>query len=131
MLLTETLRVGHRVVARVVEPDETGCFLGPHLLLFRPDQRRLDAWFLAGFLAAEQNVNAAATGTSIVRVDPRRLRVPLLPLAEQQRYGAAFRHLHELRTAARRTDQAAENVTRLLSTGLTGGALLPDGHGSA
>lgn len=131
VLLTETLRVGHSVVARVVEPDETGCFLGPHLLLFRPDQRRLDPWFLAGFLAAEQNVNAAATGTSIVRVDPRRLRVPLLPLVEQQRYGAAFRHLHELRTAARRTDRAAEDVTRLLSTGLTGGALLPHGHGSA
>ncbi|WP_079140725.1 N-6 DNA methylase [Streptomyces sp. LUP47B] len=131
VLLTETLRVGHSPVARVVEPGETGCFLGPHLLLFRPDQRRLDPWFLAGFLAAEQNVNAAATGTSIIRVDPRRLRIPLLPLAEQQRYGAAFRHLHELRTAARRADQAAEDVTRLLSIGLTGGALLPHGHGSA
>ncbi|MFD7485324.1 N-6 DNA methylase [Streptomyces mirabilis] len=131
VLLTEMLRVGRGAVARVVEPGETGCFLGPHLLLFRPDQRRLDPWFLAGFLSAEQNVNAAATGTSIVRVDPRRLRVPLLPLAEQQRYGAAFRRLHELRTAARRADQAAEDLTRLLGTGLTGGALLPAGHGSA
>lgn len=131
VLLTEMLRVGHGAVARVVEPGETGCFLGPLLLLFRPDQRRLDPWFLAGFLSAEQNVNAAATGTSIVRVDPRRLRVPLLPLAEQQRYGAAFRRLHELRTAARRADQAAEDLTRLLSNGLTGGALLPDSHGSA
>jgi SAM-dependent methyltransferase len=131
VLLTEILRVGRTAVARVVEPGEAGCFLGPHLLLFRPDRRRLDPWFLAGFLAAEQNVNAAATGTSIVRVDPRRLRVPLLPLAEQQRYGAAFRRLYELRTAARRADRAAEEVTRLLGTGLTGGALLPDGHGSA
>ncbi|MFI1851316.1 N-6 DNA methylase [Streptomyces sp. NPDC020480] len=131
VLLTEILRVGRTAVARVVEPGEAGCFLGPHLLLFRPDRRRLDPWFLAGFLAAEQNVNAAATGTSLVRVDPRRLRVPLLPLAEQQRYGAAFRRLHELRTAARRADQAAEEVTRLLGTGLTDGALLPDGHGSA
>ncbi|MBW1597313.1 N-6 DNA methylase [Streptomyces sp. JJ38] len=131
VLLTEILRAGRTAVARVVEPGEAGCFLGPHLLLFRPDRRRLDPWFLAGFLAAEQNVNAAATGTSIIRVDPRRLRVPLLPLAEQQRYGAAFRRLDELRTAARRADQAAEDVTRLLSTGLTGGALLPEGHGSA
>ncbi|MEV4228927.1 N-6 DNA methylase [Streptomyces bobili] len=131
VLLTEMLRVGRGATARVVEPGETGCFLGPHLLLFRPDQRRLDPWFLAGFLSAEQNVNAAATGTSMIRVDPRRLRVPLLPLAEQQRYGSAFRRLHELRTAAHRADQAAEDVTRLLSTGLTGGALLPHGHGSA
>ncbi|TMU92364.1 N-6 DNA methylase [Streptomyces sp. DASNCL29] len=131
VLLTEILHVGRTAVARVVEPGEAGCFLGPHLLLFRPDRRRLDPWFLAGFLAAEQNVNAAATGSSLVRVDPRRLRVPLLPLAEQQRYGAAFRRLHELRTAARRADRAAEEVTRLLGTGLTDGALLPDGHGSA
>lgn len=131
VLLTEILRVGRTAVARVVEPGEADCLLGPHLLLFRPDLRRLDPWFLAGFLAAEQNVNAAATGTSLVRVDPRRLRVPLLPLAEQQRYGAAFRRLHELRTAARRVEQAAEDVTRLLSTGLTDGALLPDGRGSA
>jgi SAM-dependent methyltransferase len=131
VLLTEILRVGHTAVARVVAPSETGCFLGPHLLLFRPDQNRLDPWFLAGFLAAEQNVNAAATGTSVIRVDPRRLRVPLLPLAEQQSYGAAFRRLHELRTAAARADQAAEDVTHLLHTGLTGGALLPHGHGSA
>ncbi|MFI1886905.1 N-6 DNA methylase [Streptomyces jumonjinensis] len=131
VLLTEILRVGRTAVARVVEPGEADCFLGPHLLLFRPDRRRLDPWFLAGFLAAEQNINAAATGTSLVRVDPRRLRVPLLPLAEQQRYGTAFRRLHELRTAARRADRAAEDVTRLLGTGLTGGALLPDGHGSA
>ncbi|MFI1865806.1 N-6 DNA methylase [Streptomyces jumonjinensis] len=131
VLLTEILRVGRAAVARVVEPGEADCFLGPHLLLFRPDRRRLDPWFLAGFLAAEQNINAAATGTSLVRVDPRRLRVPLLPLAEQQRYGTAFRRLHELRTAARRADRAAEDVTRLLGTGLTGGALLPDGHGSA
>ncbi|MET8948571.1 N-6 DNA methylase [Streptomyces sp. NPDC004542] len=131
VLLTEMLRVGRSAVARVAEPGEAGCFLGPHLLLFRPDRRRLDPWFLAGFLAAEQNVNAAATGTSIIRVDPRRLRVPLLPLAEQQRYGAAFRHLHELRSAARRAARAAEDVTRLLGTGLTGGALLPHGHGSA
>lgn len=131
VLLTEVLRVGRGAVARVVEPGEAGCFLGPHLLLFRPDQRRLDPWFLAGFLSAEENVNAAATGTSIVRVDPRRLRVPLLPLTEQQRYGAAFRRLHELRSAARRADQATEDLTRLLCTGLTGGALLPDDHGSA
>ncbi|MFE1578076.1 N-6 DNA methylase [Streptomyces fradiae] len=131
VVLTETLHSGRAAVARVVEPGEADCLLGPHLLLFRPDRRRLDPWFLAGFLAADQNVNAAATGTSIVRVDPRRLRVPLLPLAEQQRYGAAFRRLHELRTAARRAEQAAEDVARLLSAGLTGGALLPHVDGSA
>ena len=130
VVLPEIVRSESPTVARVVEADDADCVLGPHLWLFRPDPQRLDPWFLAGFLAAEENVNAATTGTSIVRVDPRRLRVPLLPLAEQRRYGAAFRHLHALRTSARRAAQTAEEVSRVLSAGLTGGALLPPGHES-
>ncbi|MFC4562851.1 N-6 DNA methylase [Nocardiopsis mangrovi] len=128
VLLPEVLRGGAPLVARVAQPEEASCYLGPELLLFRPDQRRLDPWFLAGFLAEEQNINAAVTGTSIVRVEPRRLRVPLLPLAEQRRYGEAFRRLYDLHAAARRTAHAAEESTRILKAGLTGGALLPPRH---
>jgi hypothetical protein len=131
VLLPEIFRGEHSAVARVAEAGDDGCVLGPHVWLFRPDPRRLDPWFLVGFLAAEENVSAATTGTSIVRVDPRRLRVPLLPLAEQRHYGDAFRHLYELRTTARRTARHAEETTRLLNAGLTGGALLPPGHESA
>jgi hypothetical protein len=94
-------------------------------LLLRPDPQRLDPWFLAGFLAAEDNLSAAATGSTIVRVDPRRLRVPLLPLAEQQRYGRAFRRIDLLRRAAQQASGIAEETARTLSAGLTGGALLP------
>ncbi|WP_344164689.1 N-6 DNA methylase [Nocardiopsis rhodophaea] len=125
VLLPEIVRSGTRQVARVVRSDEVRALLGPQMLLFRPDQTRLDPWFLAGFLSTEQNVNAATTGTSIVRIDPRRLRVPLLPLAEQQRYGAAFRYLHAVRSATRRAAEAAEETTLMISTGLTTGAVLP------
>jgi N-6 DNA Methylase len=131
VVLPEMLRSESPIVARVAESADVGCVLGPHLWLFRPDPQRLDAWFLAGFLAAEENINAATTGTSTVRVDPRRLQVPLLPLAEQRRYGDAFRHLHAMRTTARRTARHAEETARLLGAGLTGGALLPPGHESA
>lgn len=131
VLLSEIFRSEKPTVARVAESRDSGCLLGPHLWLFRPDPRRLDPWFLAGFLAAQENVSAATTGTSIVRVDPRRLHVPLLPLAEQRRYGDAFRHLHTIRTAAHRTARHAEETVCLLGAGLTGGALLPPGHESA
>jgi type I restriction-modification system DNA methylase subunit len=111
--------------ARVAETRDAGHPLGRHHHLLRPDPERLDPWFLAGFLSAEDNVKAAATGASIVRVDARRLRVPLLPLDEQRRYGRAFQQLHALRAAADIASRLAEETARTLASGLTGGALLP------
>ncbi|WBB82089.1 hypothetical protein O7606_12395 [Micromonospora sp. WMMD882] len=51
--------------------------------------------------------------------------MPLLPPAEQQRYGRAFRQLTALRAAADLTARLADETTRTLAAGLTGGALLP------
>jgi hypothetical protein len=124
VILPEVLRAG-RGTARVADARDAGQHLGKHLYLFRPDPQRLDPWFLAGFLSAEDNVNAAATGTSIVRLDARRLRVPLLPLDEQRRYGTAFRQLHAVRSAADIASRLADETVRTLGSGLTYGALLP------
>ncbi len=124
VLLPELLQSGPHTT-RVAEARDAGQPLGRNRYLLRPDPERLDPWFLAGFLAAEENVHAAATGTSIVRIDARRLRLPLLPLDEQRRYGTAFRQLHELRTAAELANRLAEETARALGAGLTGGALLP------
>ncbi|MEU6036050.1 N-6 DNA methylase [Actinomadura sp. NPDC047616] len=126
VLLPEIISGGMR--ARVVGPDDAGSVLGPHVLLFRPDPSRLDSWFLAGFLSAEENVHGAATGTSIIRIQPRRLRVPLMPLDKQREYGRAFRRIAALRRAAEITGRLAEETARELSTGLTAGALAPPGH---
>ncbi|KOV28644.1 N-6 DNA methylase [Streptomyces virginiae] len=116
---------------RVANTRDAGCLLGPNLWLFRLDPARLDPWFLAGFLSAEDNVHSVATGSTIMRVDARRLRVPLLPLAEQRQYGNAFRYLHELRSAANRAAQLATDTTQALKSGLTGGALLPPASGES
>ncbi|MFD4211060.1 SAM-dependent methyltransferase, partial [Micromonospora tulbaghiae] len=89
----------------------------------------LDAWFLAGFLAAEDNLNSASVGTTSVQIDPSRLRVPLLPLEEQRRYGEAFRHLHELRQAARQVTELAVLLPKTLAEGLTSGTLVPPESG--
>jgi hypothetical protein len=112
-------------MARVAGEEDAGALLGLHVHLFRPDPARLDAWFLAGFMGAEENIAGASTGSTVLTVNPGRLRVPLLPLEEQRRYGEAFRHVHELRAEARRAMGLAEETARLLAGGLTGGQLLP------
>ncbi|MEU4161154.1 N-6 DNA methylase [Actinoplanes sp. NPDC026670] len=124
VILPEMLHSGTSV-ARVADATDAGHLLGRLLYLLRPDAARFDPWFLAGFLAAEGNLNAAASGTSVIRVDVRRLRIPLLPLAEQHRYALAFRRLHTLRVAADLTNRLADETARVLSAGLTEGALLP------
>ncbi|MEV6804989.1 N-6 DNA methylase [Streptomyces sp. NPDC051132] len=112
-------------MARVAGEEDAGALLGHHIHLFRPDPARLDPWFLAGFLGAEENIAGASTGSTVLTVSPGRLRVPLLPLEEQRRYGEAFRHVHEFRAEARRATLLAEETARLLAGGLTGGQLLP------
>ncbi|MFI2411069.1 N-6 DNA methylase [Streptomyces sp. NPDC018947] len=112
-------------MARVADEQDAGALPGPQVHLFRPDPARLDAWFLAGFLGAEENIAGASTGSTVLTVNPGRLRVPLLPLEEQRRYGEAFRHVHELRAEAQRATRLAEETARLLAGGLTGGQLLP------
>ncbi|MEU2976996.1 N-6 DNA methylase [Streptomyces hirsutus] len=124
-VLVRNLVGGTGPVARVAGEAEAGALLGAGLHLFRPDPARLDPWFLLGFLSSEANLAGASTGSSTLHLAPGRLRVPLLPLAEQQRYGEAFRHVHALRAEAQRATRLAEETARLLSGGLTGGQLLP------
>ncbi|WP_208605924.1 N-6 DNA methylase [Streptomyces albus] len=129
-VLVRAVAGGGGPMARVAGEEDAGALLGPHVHLFRPDPARLDAWFLAGFLGAEENIAGASTGSTVLTVSPGRLRVPLLPLEEQRRYGEAFRHVHELRAEARRANLLAEETARLLAGGLTGGQLLPNGGAS-
>ncbi|MGP4051586.1 N-6 DNA methylase [Streptomyces sp. 2A115] len=124
-VLVRAVAGGSGSMARVADEEDAGAFLGAHVHLFRPDPARLDAWFIAGFLDSEDNIAAASTGSTVLNVNPGRLRVPLLPLEEQRRYGQAFRRVHELRVEARRATELAEETARLLAGGLTGGALLP------
>ncbi|MCE3034487.1 N-6 DNA methylase [Streptomyces sp. CMSTAAHL-2] len=124
VLLAE-IRSDSGTKARVADEQDSGAVIGRGVRLIRPDPKRLDAWFLAGFLAAEDNLNSASVGTSSLHIDPSRLRVPLLPLEEQRRYGEAFRHLYTLRQEARRATELAVLMPKALADGLTGGTLLP------
>ncbi|MFC8537729.1 N-6 DNA methylase [Streptomyces sp. NPDC057249] len=124
-VLVRAVAGGDGAMARVADETDAGALLGPQVHLFRPDPARLDAWFLAGFLGSAENIAAASTGSTIVHVSPGRLRVPLLPLEEQRRYGDAFRRVHTLRAGAARAMDLADETARLLAGGLTGGGLVP------
>lgn len=75
-VLVRSVANGGGPMARVAGQAEAGALLGHQVHLFRPDPARLDAWFLAGFLGADDNVAGASTGSTVVTVNPGRLRVP-------------------------------------------------------
>ncbi|GAA3444623.1 N-6 DNA methylase [Planomonospora venezuelensis] len=105
---------------RVVE--HSGAALGPQLTLYRVDPERLDPHFLAGFL---RSAEASRVHPSSSRLDVRRARVPVLPVAEQRRYGAAFRELTALEDRLRETAALGETLIRLGFDGLVDGHLRP------
>ncbi|GAA4206769.1 N-6 DNA methylase [Microbispora amethystogenes] len=110
-------------VARVLTTGDA--LLGPYLSLLRPDPEALDPYFLAGFVCASINVRHYSTMSSRYRVDVRRAEVPLLPMAEQRRYGEAFRRLADFRAALREAAALGEDLARLVADGLTHGVVGP------
>lgn len=99
-----------RGVAQVVEVDET----------------RLDAHFVAVFLRADvASLPVANTLGAVSRDDLRRCRIPRMPLAEQRRYGDAFRELLELEVALRTLADVSGKVIEQVLHGLTIGVLAP------
>ena len=97
-------------VAQVVEIDET----------------RLDAHFVATFLRADAHaLPVANTLGALSREDLRRCRIPRMPLAEQRRYGDAFRRLQGVRQALTELATLSTKVIDQTVYGLTTGALEP------
>ncbi|GAA4563185.1 N-6 DNA methylase [Planotetraspora kaengkrachanensis] len=99
-----------------------GAVLGPQLTLLRVDPTRIDPEFLAGFL---RFATAGRPHLGSSRVDARRARVPRLSLAEQNRYGQAFRRLLDLEDGLREAAAAGEALVRLGVEGLAAGHLRP------
>jgi SAM-dependent methyltransferase len=113
------------VRARVAEGEDEEAILGRNLHLIRPDPGRIDPWFLSGFLTSTGNIQQASYGSTVTRIDVRRLTVPLLPLQEQQRYGRAFRELHEFGMTSQQLTRLVEKATTILRRGLAEGLLCP------
>jgi hypothetical protein len=90
------------------------------------DASRLDPHFVATFLRTDiGTLPVANTLGAVSRDDLRRCRVPRMPLAEQRRYGDAFRLLLELESALRTLADVSEKVIEQTIHGLTTGVLAP------
>ncbi|WOX26718.1 N-6 DNA methylase [Streptomyces solicathayae] len=118
--------LGGGAVARVVDVATAGAALGRNLQLLRPDPAALDPWFLAGFLRGTANTRQASSyASTATRLDVRRLQLPRLPLAEQQRYGERFRALAEFEDALRLAGRLGEQLVQGMYDGLTDGTVKP------
>ncbi|MFI0419237.1 N-6 DNA methylase [Spongiactinospora sp. 9N601] len=128
-----TLAAGDIVAAptgaiRVVTAETgAGAALGPQLTAYRVDPDTLDADFVAGFLrfAGTSAATSSRVHPASSRTDARRVRIPRLPLPEQQAYGGAFRGLIALEDGLRETAALGEALIRLGFEGLVDGHLLP------
>lgn len=114
---------GKDVVVRVVSAG--GMALGPRLLSFRADSEKLDPQFLAGYVQLA-GASTSRTGSTAGRSDARRIPVPLLPIDEQRRIGAAFRDLRAFQVAVRRCADAGDALVRLGLDGLADGRWVPE-----
>jgi hypothetical protein len=91
------------------------------------DQTRLDAHFVATFLRADVTaLPVANTLGAVSRDDLRRCRIPRMPVAEQRRYGDAFRRLLDLDVVLRTLADVSGKIIDQVIHGLTTGVLAPD-----
>jgi type I restriction-modification system DNA methylase subunit len=108
--------IGRRLTARVAAGEDVGAYLSPTVYLIRPDAAALDPWFLAGMLSSTGGDRQAARMASIlgdrIRFDPRRVRVPLLPIEEQRAYGEAFHRIWDFARSLRAAYDEGTDLAR-------------------
>ncbi len=119
--------VAREVVARVATPDQIGAELGLGVHAIRADPDVIDPWFLTGVLSRADNTRiagrAATTTSGVIRIDVRRLAVPVLPIEEQRAYGDAFRRLAQFQTTLAHITKQGNDLAKDIVDGLTSGAL--------
>jgi hypothetical protein len=96
--------ITRRLVARVATAEDIGSYPAAGVLVIRPDPTQLDPRFLAGYLSSTQAARQSERGGSLggsLRVDVRRIRMPLPPLEIQRRLGAMFEQMSRMRQALR------------------------------
>jgi hypothetical protein len=86
---------------------------------------QLDTDFLRGFLRSPANTRRSTSSSGSFRFDTKGARIPQMDIAEQRRYGAAFRALQEFEERVRRVAELSREAAALARDGLGSGALTP------
>ncbi|MER7461146.1 N-6 DNA methylase [Micromonospora sp. NPDC126480] len=119
--------IGRKLSARVATPEQVGTELGPGTQLIRVDTTRFDPWFVAGIISRTDNLRTAGrasnTATGTLRIDIKRLTIPVVPLDQQQAYGEAFRQLVDIRTTLDHAAATGATLTHEIGDALTAGVL--------
>ncbi|WP_150252493.1 HsdM family class I SAM-dependent methyltransferase [Nocardiopsis deserti] len=89
---------------------------------------QVDTDFLQGFLRSPANTHRSTSASGTFRTDARAARVPKMGVAEQRRYGAAFRAVADFEQRAKKFAALADKAAELAREGLTSGALVPGEH---
>lgn len=112
---------GDRPCAEVIETD--GWILGQHMQLLRVDPDRLDPHFLAGVLRTQTLLRSATTSSGGLRLDFRRVEIPVLDIDEQRRIGEQLRRLHAVERGLRDATKHGTAFVRQLTDALAAGAV--------
>ena len=109
--------------------QQVGAVLGRGVHAVRVDSEVLDPWFLAGAISGADSRrmagHVASTLSGTLRIDIKRLQIPVLPIETQRRYGEAHRRLAEFETLVQQTAERSSETARELANGLVDGVLEP------
>ncbi|WP_240330554.1 N-6 DNA methylase [Streptomyces sp. CB09001] len=86
---------------------------------------QLDTDFLQGFLRSASNTRRSTSASGTFRLDGKGARIPQMDIAEQRRYGDAFRRLQAFQELARRVAELSRQASELARDGIGNGALRP------
>lgn len=99
---------------RVAGTADVGSYPGQSVIVLRPDPAVVDPWYLAGYLSsARAGRQADRVGSSLggaLKIDPRRLRIPVPPIEVQRRWGAVFRRMETTQQLLREAATQGEAV---------------------
>jgi predicted DNA-binding transcriptional regulator AlpA len=123
--------IATKLRARVAWPADVGSHPGQGLIVLRPDPTIIDPAYLAGYLSSTQaGRQADRVGSSLggaLKVDPRRLAIPVPPLEVQRRWGEAFERLEQTRQRMRDAATHAEDALRAFGDAMAVG-IAEDAH---
>lgn len=119
---TATVSLAELSKAGVVEKSTDG---------FSSTSPQLDTDYLRGFLSSASNIRRSTSSSGTHRMDARASRIPQMAVADQRRYGAAFRALQEFEERVTNLAELGKRAAALAREGLSHGALRPPTDESA